>query len=106
MPQRSQSSLPSSWWIDGAVRLPLMLSSSLMRCLTSCSTDRQAAAALIADLLGRSRGNVARCQVAVTGIHPLQKEVAIGFGDLVRRTTVAALLRHPHAAVVAQRLRH
>ena len=32
--------------------------------------------------------------------------VALGLGDLVRRSSLVRVRRHPHAAVVAQRLRH
>ncbi len=64
------------------------------------------AAPFVRDLLGRARGDVARHQVAERGIAPLEVVVAVRFRDLVRQPGVALLLRHPDAAVVAQRLAH
>ena len=37
---------------------------------------------------------------------PLEVVVAVGLGDLVGRPGLVGVLRHPDAAVVAQRLRH
>ena len=64
------------------------------------------AAALVADLLGRARGDVAGGEVAVGRVLALEVVVALVLRDLVGRAGVALLLRHPDAAVVAQRLAH
>ena len=60
------------------------------------------AVALVGLLLGGARRDVARHEVAEARIAPLEVVVALGFGDLIGRPRVALLLRHPHAAVVAQ----
>ena len=67
---------------------------------------RADAAALVADLLGRPRSDVARGQVAEARIFALEVVVALRLGNLVGLPLVARLLRHPDAAVVAQRLGH
>ena len=65
------------------------------------------AAALVAHLLRGARGDVARREVAERRIHPLEVVVAVLLGDVVRvLPAVLLLLRHPDAAVVAERLRH
>src|SRR5204862_7462354 len=56
--------------------------------------------------LRRARRDVARHEVAVRGVAALEEVVALALGDLVRRTRVVGLLRHPDASVVAQRLGH
>src|SRR3712207_1102960 len=67
---------------------------------------RAHAAALVADVLGLARGDVAGHQVAERGVDPLEVVVPLALGDVPRVTGVAALLGHPHAAVVAKRLAH
>ena len=64
------------------------------------------AAAFVAHRLGVARGHVARNQVAEAGIAALEVVIALVFRDLVGRALVALFLRHPDAAVVAQRLAH
>src|SRR5207245_3291145 len=63
-------------------------------------------AALVADRLGVARCHVARNQVAEARILTLQVVIALVLGDLIRTTLVTYFLRHPNAAVVAQRLTH
>src|SRR6185436_9272858 len=55
---------------------------------------------------GGARGNVAWRQVAEARILSFEKIVALRFGNLVGRTPVPFLFRHPYATVIAQRLRH
>ena len=55
---------------------------------------------------GVARGHVARHQVSKARISPLEVVIAIGFRNLIRAAFVALLLRHPDAAVIAQRLAH
>ncbi len=55
---------------------------------------------------GIARSHIARNQVAEAGIAALQIIIALVFRNLVRRPLVALLLRHPDAAVVAQRFAH
>ncbi len=62
--------------------------------------------ALVAHVLRGAGGDVTGDEVAEGGVDPLQVVVALVLGDLVRRTGVALGLRHPDAAVVAQRLAH
>ena len=50
------------------------------------------AAALVADLLGGARGDVARGEVAEARVLPLEVVVALVLGDLVGRPAVALLL--------------
>ena len=65
------------------------------------------AAALVADVLGLTARDVARHEVAERGVDPLEVVVAVLLGDLARvLLAVGGVLRHPDAAVVAQRLRH
>ena len=64
------------------------------------------AAAFVANLLGVARGHVARNQIAEAGIAALEIIIALGFGNLIWRTLVAFLQRHPDAAVIAQRFAH
>ena len=64
------------------------------------------AAAFVADHFGVAGGHVARHQIAEARIAPLQVIIALVFRNLIRRPFVALLLRHPDAAVVAQRLAH
>jgi hypothetical protein len=64
------------------------------------------AAALVAHLLGGARGDVARGEVAVGRVLALEVVVALVLGDLGRLARVARPLRHPDAAVVAERLAH
>ncbi len=64
------------------------------------------AAALVADLLGGARGDVARREVAERRVLPLEVVVALGLGDLAGGAFVALLERDPDAAVVAERLGH
>src|SRR5699024_6854200 len=63
-------------------------------------------AALVTDLLGRPRGHVPGHQVAECGIPALQVVVPLIGRDVPRVAGVPALLRHPDATVVAQRLAH
>ena len=67
---------------------------------------RPHAAALVADLLGRARGHVARHEVAEARVAALQVVIALVFGDVVGPPGVSLLLGDPDAAVVAERLRH
>ena len=67
---------------------------------------RPHAAPLVADLLGRARGHVARHQIAEARVAALQVVIALVFGDVVRPPAVSLLLGHPDPAVVAQRFRH
>ena len=63
------------------------------------------AAAFVARFLRGARGDVARREIAEARIFALEIIIALGFGNLARRPLVASsLLRHPNAAVVAQRL--
>ena len=64
------------------------------------------AAAFVADGFGVAGGDVAGDEVAEAGIAAFEVVVALGFGNLVGRALVALLLRHPDAAVVAQRFAH
>ena len=65
------------------------------------------AAALVADVLRGAGGDVAGDEVAEGRVDPLQVVVALVLGDLARRAASSPLrLRHPDAAVVAQRLAH
>ena len=64
------------------------------------------AAALVADFLRGTRGDVARAEVAVAWVLTLEKVVALAFGDGVRGALVVAGLGHPDTAVVPQRLAH
>ena len=56
--------------------------------------------------LGGARRDVAGREVAEARVPALEVVVAVRLGDLVRRAGVVDVLRHPDAAVVAQRLRH
>ena len=47
------------------------------------------AAALVADLLGRARGDIARRQVAEARVLPLEEIVALGVRDLIRPARLA-----------------
>ncbi len=67
---------------------------------------RSHSAALVADVLRRAGGDVTGHQVAERGVDALQVVVALVLGDLVRGPVVALGLRHPDAAVVAERLAH
>ena len=75
---------------------------------TEVADDRADAATLVADVLGLARGDVARDEVAERGVDPLEVVVAVRLlGDLARvLVAVLAVLGHPDATVVAQRLRH
>ena len=65
------------------------------------------AAAFVADFLGAAGGDVARGEVAVARVFALQIIIAVAFRDFARRLAAIFLpLRHPDAAVVAERLRH
>ncbi len=64
------------------------------------------APALVAHHFGVAGSYVARHQVAETRVAPLQVVIALRLRDLVGRPLVALLERHPHAAVIAQRLAH
>ena len=68
--------------------------------------QRADAAAGVALGLERPRCDVAGHEVAERRVATLEEVVAVAFGDLRRRPGVVHLLRHPHPAVVAQRLRH
>ena len=68
---------------------------------------RADAAAFVANFLGAARGNIARGEVAVARVFALEIIIAIGFRDVVRRPgAIFFPLRHPDAAVVAERLGH
>src|SRR5690606_17091046 len=67
---------------------------------------RSDAAPVVARLLGRARGDVARREVPEARVFALEVIVALGLGDLVGGALVARGLRHPAAAVVAERLAH
>ena len=65
------------------------------------------AAPLVAHFFRGARRDVARREVAEARILPLEVVVALRLGNLRRRLRAIFLpLRHPHAAVVAQRLAH
>ena len=64
------------------------------------------AAAFVARPLGGARRDVAGHEVAEARIAALEVVVALRLGNLLGRALVALVLRHPHAAVVAQALRH
>ncbi len=64
------------------------------------------AAALVANLLGRPRRDIAGSQIAVAGVLALEEVVALRLGNLVVRTFVPRLQRHPDPAIVAQRFAH
>src|SRR5205814_4054203 len=64
------------------------------------------AAAVVGHLLRVARRDVARDEVAERRVLPLEIVVALLLGNLLRRTRVAFLLRHPDASVVAQALAH
>ena len=69
--------------------------------------QRADTAALVADVLRLSRRDVAGDEVAERGVDPLEVVVAVLLGDVARvLVAVLAPLRHPDAAVVAQRLAH
>ena len=72
--------------------------------------DRQAALAdtapVVARLLGVTRGDVAGDEVAEARVLSFEVVVALLFRNLFRRARIALLLRHPHAAIVAQALAH
>ena len=68
--------------------------------------QRADAAAGVDLALGVAGGDVARHEVAERRVAALEEVVALGLGDLVGRAGVVGVLRHPDAAVVAQRLRH
>ena len=57
-------------------------------------------------LLCGARRDVARHEVAEARVAPFEVVVALRVRDLIRRPRIALLLRHPDAAVIAQRLRH
>jgi len=61
---------------------------------------------LVAHLLGAPRREVARRQVPVARVEPLEIVIALVLGNLVRRSRVPFLFGHPDAAVVAERLAH
>ena len=68
---------------------------------------RADAAALVAHLLGRARGDVARGQVAEARIFALQVIIALALRESRLGWRLSpVLLRHPDAAVVAQRFGH
>ena len=69
----------------------------------SAGTD---ASPFVANFLGSSRSDVARHQVAETRVAALEIVIALVLGNLRRRARVALFLRHPHAAVIAQRFGH
>jgi hypothetical protein len=72
---------------------------------TEVADHRADAAALVAHVLGLARGDVAGHQVAEGRVDPLQVVVAVLLGDLRGSLSQSsALLGHPDAAVVAQRL--
>src|SRR6202023_3320238 len=64
------------------------------------------AAAAVGHLFGVARRHIAREQVAERRVLPLEIVIPLVFGNLFRRARIALLLRHPHAAVVAQALAH
>ncbi len=64
------------------------------------------AAPVVAHQLGGARRDVARDEIAEARIAAFEVVVALAFGNLLRRTPVARVLRHPHAPVVAQALAH
>ena len=64
------------------------------------------AAALVADVLRGAGGDVARHEVAERRVDPLEVVVAFVLGDVGGTRSSPALDRHPHPAVVAQRLAH
>ena len=64
------------------------------------------AVALVAYVLGRPGGHVARDQVPVARIHLLQEVVALVVRDVVRLALFVRVARNPDPAVVSQRLRH
>src|SRR5690606_27814952 len=67
---------------------------------------RSDAASLVDHLLGSTRGDVARGEVAEARIVALEVVVALALGDVVGVTRVPLLQRHPDPPVVAQRLAH
>src|SRR5262252_2648801 len=67
---------------------------------------RPHAAALVTDLFGRARRDVARRQIAVARVSAFEIIIALVFGDLARAAAVAGFLRRPDAAVVAKRFGH
>ena len=68
--------------------------------------QRPDAAAGVDLALRRARRDVARHEVAERRVAALEVVVALVLGDLVGGAGVVVLLRHPDAAVVAQRLAH
>ena len=70
------------------------------------SFPRSDAEALVADLLGRARRDVSRCEVPVGGVAALEVIVPLILGNVARRSGVRRLPRHPDATVVAERLAH
>src|SRR5690606_680423 len=62
-----------------------------------------AAAFVEVDLEQRARSDVARNEVSVAGIHPLEEVVALALGDVVRMATILGILRNPNAAALATR---
>ena len=56
--------------------------------------------------LDGTRRDVVWREVAVARVEALEEVVAILFRDLVGRAAIVGVLRHPHPAVVAQRLAH
>src|SRR5271157_3850281 len=64
------------------------------------------APALVADLLGRPRGNVAGGKVAVARVLALQVIIALVLGNLSWWPRVSLLLGDPDPAIVAERLGH
>ena len=64
------------------------------------------ASPVVACLLRRARGDVARREVAEARVFPFEIVVALRLGDRIRRARVALLLGNPDAPVVAQRFAH
>src|SRR5207237_6922458 len=60
----------------------------------------------VAHFLRRAGCDVTRRQIAEARILTLEVVVAFLLRNVLRRTRIALLLRHPDSAVVAQRLRH
>ena len=63
-------------------------------------------ATIITGFLGCAGRDVTRRQIAEARILALEEVIALRFGNGRRRTMIPLLDRHPHASVVAQRLRH
>src|SRR5437762_14155718 len=73
----------------------------------NAETARPDTAALVAHFLRGARSDVAGGEVAVTRVFPFQIVIAVGLGNPARRLrAIHFSLRHPNAAIVAQRLGH